>query len=74
MSNKITIDMLVFIISNFCGFSDPNISRDQKYICAEWNTNCMVVQNGYSTNEIVNKCKEEYSDIEMRNKRAKNWR
>jgi hypothetical protein len=64
----ITPDMLVFIITQFCGFQDKHISRDQKYECAEFFTNCSVVSGGYSTDKVVNSCKERWVEIERSRK------
>lgn len=68
VSPKITADMLVFIISAFCGFKDGKISRDQKEACAEMMVNCAIVQDGYSTNIIVDECKTRWAEIERKNR------
>lgn len=62
MSAKITADMLIFIISSFCGFKDPKISREKKENCAEFMVNCSIIQDGYSSNIIVDQCKTEWAD------------
>lgn len=63
---KITADMLVFIIASFCGFKDPNISKANKLQCAEMLTNCMVIQDGYSTSKQVAACEEKYANGELK--------
>lgn len=73
MGAKITADMLVFIISAFCGFKDPKISRDQKEDCAEMMVNCAIIHDGYSTNQVVDQCKEQWAEIERR-RRVQNRR
>lgn len=60
MSAKITADMLVFIISAFCGVKDNKISPETKEICIEKFVNCAIIEDGYSTNIIVDKCKNDW--------------
>lgn len=68
MTAKITADMLVFIIANFCTFKDPHITKTQKLECLEFFTNCAVGPGGVSTEELVNKCKESWVNIERSRK------
>lgn len=69
MSAKITADMLVFIISTFCGIKDPNISKQTKLDCMDMMVNCTIVEDGFSTNQMVNICKDRWSEIENRRRR-----
>ena len=63
-----TPDMLVFVIAAFCGFSDPRITKTEKLACAEFMTNCSVLQDGRTTNKQNDQCKEEWVEIVRKNK------
>lgn len=63
-----TIEMLTFVIAAFCGFKDPNITKTQKLECLEFFTNCAILQDGKTTNIVVDSCKERWVDIERNRK------
>lgn len=65
----ITESMIVFIIANFCAFKDPKITKTQKLECSDYMANCVIKDNGQTTNFIMNKCKDMWAERESREKR-----
>lgn len=63
-----TIEMLTFVIAAFCGFKDPNITKTQKLDCSEFMINCSILQDGKTTNILVDECKTRWADIERSRK------
>lgn len=61
-----TIQMLTFVIMSFCQFKDPKISQDKKMLCAEFFVNCAIVQDGQTSNKLVDECKEKWVYINGR--------
>lgn len=57
----ITISMLPFIISSFCHFSSPGISKETKIVCMEFMVNCAIVKDGQTSSKLVDACKEKWS-------------
>lgn len=64
----ISPDMLAFIIASFCSIKDPHITKNQKLDCIEFVTNCAIKQNGWTTEKIMNDCRDMWSDIERKRK------
>lgn len=65
---KLGADAITFVIATFCGFKDPNISRNYKEICMEKMVNCVIIQDGYSTNAVVDQCREDWIEYAKTNK------
>jgi hypothetical protein len=55
-----TIQMLTFVIATFCQFKNPALTKDQKMDCAEFMANCAIVQDGKTSNILVDDCKEKW--------------
>lgn len=63
-----TIAMLTFVIANFCQIDNKNIDKEQRIECINFMSNCTVIQDGKTTEKMVNFCKERWVDYERSNK------
>lgn len=54
----VSIAKLMVTITVFCQFSNKNISREKKETCMEKFVNCSIVEDGKTTQEQIDKCKE----------------
>lgn len=53
---------LVAIITTFCKFSDPIISKNAKIDCMEFIYNCSIKTNGVIEDTEVERCKKIYKN------------
>jgi hypothetical protein len=63
-----TMQMLTFVIATFCEFKNPQVPRDYKEACMEHMVNCAIVEDGKTSNELVDKCRERW--IESNGKKS----
>lgn len=55
-----TIQMLTFVIASFCEFKNPKVPQDYKEACMHYMVNCSIVEDGKTSNKLVDQCKEKW--------------
>ncbi len=61
--------MLAFAIGNFCQFKSPKISFEDKMVCGEALTNCVVKRDGLISSKSFDECRERWINEERRKKK-----
>lgn len=55
------MELLIATVISFCQFKNANITTDNKEKCMEKIVNCAIIQDGKTTPQLIEKCKQKYA-------------